>query len=304
MPTESDVYSAASELGIDPNSLDESSDFETEGESTEAEAEVKDEAVEAEEEFSTEEDSEETDSALEGEEKEEVQATEEAVKEGPKLTAKEFQEIEAAKQAFEAEKKAFTERMQKEEKEFLEKYHTKVKDFDEIDAFLGNLAKKDPELFGILQSEMNDYQEKFSNPVINELKERNLALEKKLDAFLNKASDDVTLTKLDSEFEKFMSTTGKDAETAGLKIDRKVIEDLWEKGLTVEEAFHAKYGSAYAKALVSKQKVAQVEKKVQARPTVPTAGSVKRSNTPANEKVPTKAEDAVRYFAKKITGKA
>lgn len=300
------VYSAASELGIDVATLDESPDFETDTESMEAEGEVKEEALAVDAEISDEDD--EVESVPEGEEKEApVEApTEEAPIEEPKLTAKEFQEIEAQRQAFEAEKAAFMEQKASLEKEFQEKYHEKLKAHDEIDSFLAEIAETEPDLFEVFKEKFQAHQKQYFNPVINELREKNNQLEQKLDSFMKKASDEVTITKLDSEMNKAKSTLGKEAEAAGLKVDWKKVEDLWADNpkLSVESAFYAIYGSNLTKAAASKAKVEAVAKKVEARPKVATAGNVGRSNTPTQANVPSNTFDAVRYFAKQLTGKA
>lgn len=293
--TKDGVHAAASELGIDLNSLDESSDLETTVESTEAEGEVKEEAVK--DESSAEASLDESINPDDEENKEASVETAEVVEE-PKLTVKEFREIEAAKESLEAERKAFMEQRASMEKEFQEKYHEKVKTHDQMDDFFAHLADKDPELFDLLKGEYQEHEKQFNNPVIAKLREEQQSLRQELSQFKNKASDEVTLTKLDAEMNKFNSTIGKEAEAAGLKIDRKVIEDMWTKGLTVEEAFYAKYGASFAKASASKAKVETAEKKVAARPTVSTAGSVSRSNSSTQAQVPKDAFGAVHHFAK------
>lgn len=301
-----DVFaSSMSELGIDASLLD-ASDLEmtADTESTEAEGEeVIEEEVETEDNDEVEA-SDETE-APEGEEKEEVApTTEEDESESPKLTAKEFREIEAARVELEAQQKAFQEEKQNLEKEFQTKYQDKVKTHDELDAFFSHLADKDPELFDLLAGEFKEHQKQFSNPMLDKTRQEISEIKKELEGFKSRATDEVTLTKLDADMEKFNSSIGKEAETAGLKIDRKAIEDLWAKGLTVEEAFYAKYGAAFASAKVSKAKVEAATKKAAARPVVNTAGNVGRSNTKAPADVPSDAFDAVRYFAKQFSGKA
>jgi hypothetical protein len=305
MSDNSGVYAATEALGIDLNSLDADSDFETPTESTEAEGEASEEGVKEEGELTDENE----DSELEqtdGEETQEAQEkpAEETPKEEPQLTAKEHQELQAAREELAKERQAFTEERAQVEKELREQYSEKLTRFDELDAFLADYAERDPDAFGLFKNDFQEYQRQYSNPVINSLKTQIESLTKEVGQFKAKASDEVTLTKLDTELKNFMSTTGKEAEAAGIKIDSKVIEDLWAKGLTVEEAFNAKYGAAFLKLSVSKAKAATVEKKVQARPPVATAGNVNRSNSPVKEAVPTNAFDAVRYYAKQLTGKS
>jgi succinate dehydrogenase flavin-adding protein (antitoxin of CptAB toxin-antitoxin module) len=299
------VYSAASELGIDVATLDEGSDFETETESTEAIGEVNEEAVNTE----ALDDGESDEPTLEGEETEapiEAPEMEAPIKEEPKLTAKEFQEIQAAKETLELERKAFTEEKVQVEKEFRAQYHEKVQAHDELDSFLTETAQNDPDLFEVIKEKFQAHQKQFNNPVINELKEQNKALNEKLDSFLNKASDEVTRTKLDSEMNQVKSTLGKEAEIAGIKVDWLKVEDAWADNpkLSLENAFYAMYGANLTKAAASKAKVEAVQKKVQARPAVATAGAVKSSNAPTKAAVPSNTFDAVRYFAKQLTGKS
>lgn len=297
MDESSAVYAAANELGFGvDDGTDASSNVETEAQNTEVESEVKAEgtdAIEGQGEGNSEESA-----SLEGEE------TKEAPIEEPKLTVKEFQEIQAAREQLERQQKAFMEEKAQLEKEFQEKFHDKVKVHDEIDSFFAQLATNDPDLFDLVKGAFQEHQKQFSNPVLDQLRQETQSLRQELDSFKSRASDQVTLTKLDAEFNKFASTIGKEAETAGLKIDRKVIEDMWTKGLSVEEAFYAKYGAAFAKAKESKAKVETVEKKIAARPAVATAGSVNRSTAPTQAKIPNDAFGAVRHFAKQLTGKS
>ncbi len=300
LDTESVVHSVASELGFNPDSQEESSSTEAQTESTEAEGEATSEEVTPDAEA---EGAQDADQAVSDED---AQATAETnvVEEEPKLTLKQFQELTAKEQEIAAKEKAFTERMQAQEKEFQEKYHEKVKTHDQIDDFFAHLATKDPDLFEILKGEFADHQKQYSNPVYDSIKTEMEALRKELGAFKNNASDQVTLTKLDGEMEKFNAALGKEAEAAGVKVDRKVIEEMWSKGLSVEEAFYAKYGSAFAKASASKAKVEVAQKKVQARPTVATAGTIGKTNAPAKSEVPRDAFGAVAYYAKQLTGKS
>jgi hypothetical protein len=289
---------AMASLNIDASSLDdggiepapvEPEDKEVEGETAEVEEGEESDAAEVQ------------DPSPEGEEK---AATRPEVVEEPKLTAKELQEIEAEKLALNAERENFHKEMKAKETEFLTNYQAKLEEHGQFDAFLDTLAANDPSLFELVKDAFSEHQKQYNNPLLSELRQRQAALEKELSGFKAKASDEVTLTKLDSEFNKFNSSIGKEVEAAGLKIDRKAIEDLWAKGLTVEEAFYAKYGAAYAKAQASKAKVETVEKKVAARPTVSTAGSVKRSSAPVEKdfsKMDSRA--TVGWFARQIAGK-
>jgi hypothetical protein len=302
-----DMMAAVKSVGIDPSTLDQGSDFIDQSQGTEAESEVENTEGETEEAAPDGEEGElESETVTpEGEEKTEGEAAAEKVEEEPKLTAKEFREIEAKRLELEAKEKAITDRFAAQEKEFQEKYHDKIRDFEQVDGFLGNVAETDPELYELIQERFGEYQKQFSHPVITQQKQKIEALEKKIDSFMNKASDEVTLTKLEADKNQLKATLVKDAESAGLKIDMKSLEDTWAKypGMPLEEAFYAKYGAAYAKAIHSKAKVEQAEKKVASRPAVATAGAVKRSASPAKDNVPSDAFSAVRYFASKL-GKA
>jgi hypothetical protein len=297
------IFTVASEMGINVDSLDEGLDLGDESTSMEAEAEVKEDAEAAVDSEVSDEDDSEIEST-EGEEEKPVEVSEEAPIEEPKQTAKEIQEIEAARVELEAKEKAITERFAIQEKEFQEKYHEKLKAHDELDSFLAEVAETDPDLFEVFKEKFQAHQKQYFNPVINELREKNNQLEQKLDTFLKKASDEVTITKLDSEMNKAKASLGKEAEAAGLKVDWQKVEDLWADNpkLSVDAAFYALYGANLTKASASKAKVEAVEKKIQARPSVSTAGSVNRSNSPKAEVVPNNAYDAVRYYAKKLTG--
>lgn len=301
LDTASEVFSEAEKLGINLDSPDESPDLETESASMEASEEVKEEAVE------TESDEDGTEEAPSNTEEEEPAAPATEVVEEPKLTLKEFQEIENAKKSLETERQAFMEEKAKMEKDFQEQYHEKVKTHDQMDDFFAHLSAKDPELFDLIKGEFAEHQKQYSNPVFNELKQKNAELEKKLDSFLNKTSDEVTRTKLDSEMTKVKSTLGKEAEAAGIKIDWAKVEDVWADNpkLSVDQALFAIYGQNMMKASASKASVASAEKKVAARPSVPTAGSVNRSNAPvAKDFSSMKTRDVVGYFAKQLAGKA
>lgn len=294
-----EVFAQAANLGINLDSQEESSSTEVETESMEAEGETASEEVNP-------------DLEVEGNQEAETEISDEdasataetkTVEEEPKLTLKQFQELQAKEQEIATKEKAFMERMQAQEKEFNEKYHEKVKVHDQMDDFLAHLAEKDADLFEIIKGEFAEHQKQYSNPVYNSIKTEMEQLRQELGQFKNKASDEVTLTKLDGEMEKFNSTIGKEAEAAGLKVDRKVIEEMWVKGLSVKEAFYAKYGPAFAKASASKAKLATVVKKTEARPAVSTVGTIGKSNTPGKAEVPRDAFDAVNYFASKLTGK-
>lgn len=288
------------DLGIDPSSLDASDESESVSEDTE----VATEEVEASE-----------GEAVEGEEVEGKEAQDnnestgeeektEAPIEEPKLTLKEFQEIEAKRQEVEAKEKAFSERVAAQEKEFQEKYLSKVKDFDEMDAFLADLADKDADLFAVIQQAFKEHSKQYSNPVIENLRNETKSLREELNSFKSKASDEVTLTKLDSEMKDVKSTLGKEAEAAGLKVDWSKVEDLWAKGIDPKKAFMAEYGEALLKARVSKTKVETAVKKVQAQPSVKTAGSMPKANAKASEPKGLSAEGWVHHFAKQLTGKS
>lgn len=288
---DSDVSSALADLGVDESILNEGQETEVEADDTEVEGETE----QSESTDATDEEEGETEVATESTEEEDT----EAPKEEPKLTLKEFQEIQAEREKLDAERKSFQEEKQSMEKEFHAKYSQKASSFDELDAFLEHLAEKDPDVFGIMQAEFKEFGKQYSNPAVSKLENELKGLRDELNSFRSKASDDVTLTKLDSEFEKFNSTLGKEAEAAGLKVDRKAIEVLWEKGLTVNEAFYAKYGEAFAKASASKAKVAAVEKKIQGRPAVKTSGTANKAKLPeGSDKRPN--EDWVEYYARKL----
>jgi hypothetical protein len=102
-----------------------------------------------------------------------------------------------------------------------------------------------------------------------------------------------------------MGTLGKEAASLGVKVDSKVIEDLWAKGLTHEEAFNAKYGAALRAAALSKAKVEIATKKVAAQPSVTTAGSMKRSTTATTKDISQMSwDEAIRHATNKVLGKA
>jgi succinate dehydrogenase flavin-adding protein (antitoxin of CptAB toxin-antitoxin module) len=304
MSETSGVYSAASELGINVEALDESPDFETETESMEAEGEVKEEVVETE----ALDDGESDEPSLEGEEKKEipVEESKEAPIEEPRLTAKEFQEIQAARQELEAREAAFTERMQAMEKDFQSKYHEKVQAHDELDSFLAELAQSDADLFDLVKEKFQAHQKQYNNPVNQKLESEVKELKAQLNQFLTKASDEVTMTKLNSELNQVKTTLGKEAEAAGLKVDWRKIEDAWADNpkIDLKKAFYAEYGESLLNAKVSKAKVEAVTKKVEGRPSVATAGTTKAAATPSAKNVPSNVYDAVRFYARELTGKA
>lgn len=298
----SGVHAAASELGFTLDSQEESSSSEVTTESTEAEGETNNEEGK---ELPQEEVEASEDATLE--EEAPASAETEEVKEEPKLTLKEFQELNAKQVELEAKEKAFMERMQKQETEFREKYQDKLKVHDQFDDFLGHLHAKDPEFFGLIQAEFAEHQKQYSNPVIEQIRQENAAIRQELDSFKNKASDEVTRTKLDSEMNQIKATLGKDAEAAGLKVDWMKIEDAWADNpkLDIKAAFYAIHGEALVKASASKAKVAAVTKKVEGKPSVATAGNVSRSNAKTEDSYKgMNTFDAVRAIASKMTGKS
>lgn len=293
LDTDSVVHSIASEMTskadsteVSPSEVADTESMEAEGEATNEEVEVSADQDDIQSETTTEEDA----------------SAPAQTEEEPKLTLKQFQEIDAKSKELEAKEAAFTERMQAQEKEFQTKYHEKLQVHDQFDDFLANLANKDPELFDILKGEFAEHQKQFTNPVYQSLQSEMAELKKELGTFKNTASDKVTLNNLETEMTKFNAGLGKEALAAGLKIDNKAIEDLWAKGLTVEQAFYANYGAAYSTAKASKEKLATVAKKVEARPSVSTAGSIGRSTTPAKTDAPKDAFGAVQHFAQKLAG--
>jgi hypothetical protein len=295
--TSNGISEAMADLGIDPRSLDSDSSPETDAVNTDVEGDVEGDAVKATEQQSPEEGDVET---KDTEEVTAEPAAQEAPEE-PKLTFKEFQEIQEAKSLLETERKAFMEEKAQMEKELHEKYHEKIKIHDAFDSFLDFKAEHDPEFFSLMKGDFQEWRKQNQpNPEIEETRREIKEIRGELDKFKSRASDEVTLAKLDTELHKFNSTLGKDAEAAGLKIDHEVIKDMWAKGLTVEEAFFAKYGASFAKAQASKAKVETVTKKVQARPAVNTAGNVKSSAQKTSPQVPSDAFGAVQYFAKQF----
>lgn len=296
------VMSAMADLGIDPSTLDDGSDLETEDVSMDASAEVNEEVVETNDAEFSDDDSDEA-PATEGEETKEVQEAAPVVEE-PVQTAKEIQEIAAARLELEAKEKAITERFATQEKEFQAKYHEKLKTHDQMDDFFAKLAEKDPDLFDLVKGEFQTHQKEYAQ--FEEFRKETQSLREEINVFKAKASDEVTRTKLDSEMNQVKSTLGKEAEAAGIKVDWSKVEDAWADNpkLDLRKAFYAEHGEALLKASVSKAKVEAVTKKVEARPSVATAGSVQRSSAPIKENIPKDAYGAVRYFAKQITGKA
>lgn len=299
-PAMSDAMSA---LGIDPSKLDASEETESVGNDKEVEANAEETEGEAPQE------GEESDVAKDQDEaapdsEEEKQEAEKA--EAPK-TAKEIEEIQAAKQALEQEKLAFKEEMQNLEKEFEAKYHEKLKVHDEIDAFFTHLEAKDPDLYDLLKSEFQEHQKQYSNPVLDQIRKETAELKKELSAFKSKASDEVVNAKFDAEMNQVKSTLGKDAEAAGVKIDWRKVEDTWADNpkLGIEAAVYAVYGQNIVKAMASKAKVQNAEKKVAARPVVSTAGTMKGSNAQKDVGISTSDVSGwVKYFANQVKGKA
>ena len=269
-----DMTEALAASGIDASSIDDGSLDLSQFESVEQEAPAESEvAHEGAEEVVGE-------VATEGAEavKTEGEETKEAPIEEPKLTAKEFQEIYAAKQELELKEKAFTERMQSQESEFKTQYQEKLTEYDKFDSFLASLAQKDPDLFGVLQSEYQEHTKHYANPVVDKVSKEVAELRKELSQFKSKASDEVTLTKLSSAMNELKAGLGKEAEALKIKVDYNAIEDMWAKGIEPKEAFYAKYGESLHKAALSRAKVEIATKKVEAQPKVATAGNVNRSN--------------------------
>jgi hypothetical protein len=287
-------------LGINPSELDASDLDLGEADAVTDDGEAVTEETEAEEIEAAED---QTD-APEGEEKatQEEAPTTEVVEE---KTAKDIQEIEAARQALESEKAALGEERVKIETELKAQFAEKLQERDDFDAFLTNLASKDPELFSLLQDEYKEHARQFSNPAIENLKRQTEETAKALNEIKQRFSDEATRIKYGAELNQVKSTIGKEAESLGIKTDWKLVEEVWKDNpkLSLEEAFHAKYGATLAKAAASKAKVEAVERKVQSRPSVSTAGTVARSNSKPSSVVPSDAFDAVRHFARQLTGK-
>lgn len=297
-----DFTSAMTELGIENTNLDES-DIESEDLVTE-ESQETEEAQENDGELDDEESLDPETTSEEALETEEVpQAKDEA--EEPKMTRKEFLEIETAKASLEAKETAFNERIASQEKELQEKFHDKVKTHDEFDSFLANLAEKDPELFEILATEFKAHRSQYSNPVQEQTRQEISELRKELASFKEKASTEVTLTKLDSELKQAKETFGKEAEDAGLKIDWGKIEDAWAENpkMSLKNAFFAEYGESMIKASVSKTKVEVAKKKALAVPITPTAGTMRQSNASESKNFSGMSTlDVLKHEARKMTG--
>jgi hypothetical protein len=302
MSDNSGLIGSLTDLGIDPSSLDNDSDLETDSSSMEAEGEVKEEEVKA-----TTENEDESDIPVNPEDGEKVsEPVTEPVIEEPKLTIKQFQEIEAAKQSLEVERRAFQEEKQKMEMDFQKNYHEKIKAHDELDSYLADVAQNDPDLFDLIKAGFSEHRKQFFNPAVDQIRQETQSLRKELDSFKASASDEVTRTKLDSEINQVKGTLGKEAEAAGVKIDWMKVEDTWADNpkLSIESAVYALYGANIAKAQASKASVAAVTNKVAARPSVSTAGNVSHSNKSAQENIPKDAYGAVQYYARKLTGKS
>jgi hypothetical protein len=297
---ESGMSQAMAELGIDQNSLDEGSDLEIETESMEAEGEINEDKVETEP--TSNEDESSDPETLEDVEKgeDEVQASDDQEK-----TVKESQEVETLKQNFEAEKKAFHEEMLKKETEFQQEHHEKLKERDDLDAFLGHIADKDPDLFDMFKVAYQDHRKEYV--MLDKFRQETQSLRQELNSFKEKATDQATLTKLDAELNQVKSGLGKDAEALGVKIDWDKVTEKWASmpGSDIEFIAHGLYGANIAKAAASKAKVEAVTRKVSSRPAVTTAGNVQKS---ASSNEPNfngmNAESAVSYFARKLTAKA
>jgi hypothetical protein len=298
------VMEAVSSLGIDVNSLDADSDLDMASiDSTEAVEEVKPEG-EVKEEGEFEDDSEDP-ANLADEEKPVAKTAEEAAPEQPK-TIKEVEEIKAQRTELEARFKLLDEQKAKMEKEFQEKYHDKLKNHDELDSWILSVEKSDPELFELLAGSFQEHQKQFSNPILNQTREELKAIKDELNGFKTTVSDEVTRTKLDAEMNQIKSTIGKEAEAAGLKPEWNKVEDVWADNpkLSLKQAFYAMYGEQIATAKASKAKLETVEKKIQGRPTVSTAGTVKASGTQVKTEISKNNFDAVKQIARQLTGRA
>lgn len=290
---DNEVLNSALELGFQVEPSDGELELTRQSEGTEAAAEEVSEEVEAsaESEQSESQDGEE----VEGEEAPQTEIQEVSEEE----TANENQEVEILRSTFEAKEKIFNAEKEQYQQQ-LQEHQEKVQTHDQIDGFLADLAERDPDLFNVFKDEFTKFNKQFSNPVLDDLRSKQAALEKELMQFKSKASDEVTLTKLDSEMKDFKASIGKEAETAGIKVDYQSIEDMWAKGLTVKEAFFAKYGDSYAKARESKAKLAIAEKKAANLTKTPTAGSVKKTNAADSVDFSKMSiDEAVHYFAAK-----
>ena len=298
----SDVESAMQSLGIDSATVDDGSldpsEF-NEAEASEETSPSDKEACEAELSSDTDEPLESLETTTEEEEKVEAPTEE------PKLTLKEFQELNAKEQALAAREAKFNEDFAKKEQELEAQYGEKAREYDLFDSFLSTVAENRPELFDDLQAEMKEYQKHYANPQVDKVTREIAELKKELGQFKARASDEVTITKLDTQLKETMSTLGKEAESLGIKVDTKIIEDLWAKGFTTDEAFEAKYGAMLRKASLSRAKVEFAEKKVKASPSVSTAGNVKRSTQSTTADYGKMSWDqAAMHALKQVTGKA
>lgn len=228
----------------------------------------------------------------------------EVVAEEPKLTRKEFLEIEQARTSFEAEKTAWMQEMESKKQEFETQYEEKIKTHDELDSFLAEIASTEPDLFEEIKAKFQNHQKQYSNPVIDKLRKEQEAMKKELGTFKARASDEVVINKLTSEMKELQGTVIKEAEAYGLKIDPKTIEDLWaDSKLPPRQAFFAVYGEQMLKAQASKAKVSHVEKKLASAPKVSTAGSVKKSNSaPAKDYGRMSVDDILKEEAFKVAG--
>lgn len=272
----SDISQALQESGIDPATMDDGSLDPSEFASLEQEAPVESEEVESEE-MAPEAVDNSAEVETQGEEKTEAPIEE------PKLTAKQFEEIYAARTELEGKQKAFDDSIAKREQEFQSQYSDKLEEYNKFDSFLASLATKDPDLFGLLQGEYQEHTKHYANPVVDKVSKEIAELKKELGQFKAKASDEVTLTKLSSAMNDLKAGLGKEAEALNIKVDYNVIEDMWAKGIEPKEAFYAKYGESLHKAALSKAKVDIATKKVESTPKVSTVGNIKRSTTPVTK---------------------
>lgn len=293
-----DAAAAMQDLGIDQSSLDDGSIEAPQDEAQEPEV--------GKENSDQDEQAEAAESAETNEANQEAAQESAPVVEEPKLTLKEFQEIEKRSQDLNLREQAFKEEVQRTETELQTKYGAKAQAHDDLDNFLTNVAAENPAFFEEIKSAFQAYQAQYKNPVIEGLTQKQAALEKELNQFKAKASDEVTRTKLDSELNEARKTLGKQAEDAGIKPDWTKIEDFWADNpkSNIEAAFFAIHGPAMMKAAVSKAKLDTVGKQVAARPTVKTAGVMNRSSAPA-EKDFSKMSigEMLKYEARKITGR-
>lgn len=298
------ITEVMSDLGIDAKNLDGAITDEAPVEEIKEEVASEEVADEVKEDGEPAENNEEA-SKIEGEE-----PSEDAPKEvTPEETAK-IQEYETKIAEFQAQLQAKEASFMEEKAKWheqLEASKEKVQIHDEIDSFLAHVAENDPDLYEVIQKEYQNHHKQYSNPVIDQLRKQQAELNKKLESFTAKASDEVTRTKLDSEVNQVKATIGKEAEAAGIKIDYQAVEDVWADNpkLSYEEALFAKYGAAIAKAKASKAKVEAVETKLKARPAVATVGTAKRSNVSADKDFSKLSYDeSIMEIFSKVTGRS